>query len=180
MNVNCVYESVFVPESSCTNFDRFNPTIDPLSGSITHPENNGIDDSPEMFFDCLGDVSHGIQPTSVKPSYPSLPAFECPSTCCFQRTFLSWIQSFLLFCRHILPVGEPVILRPNQIQNAFSLQDTMLLFTNGIESPLNIFRHMKRIKRNLFFSTWHTRLGCTNLRRPQIHTHALEGLELFK
>ncbi len=64
MKVNCVYESIFVLESTCTNLDGFDPAVDAFGGAITPLQDDGIENSVQVIFDRFSRFFHGFKSTA--------------------------------------------------------------------------------------------------------------------
>ena len=76
MKVNCVYESVFVPESTCTNLDGFDPAVNAFGRAIT--QNDRIEDSIYVILYQFGRFFHRFQSAAHGPAQPFHPGLECP------------------------------------------------------------------------------------------------------
>jgi|GEM_PF-2512977 len=90
-----------------------------------------------------------------------------------QRTLAQRLESFLLPLRHISWIGQPVILGPFETVHPLFHQLPVLLASNLVHGLSQIFGHMKTVKRDLLLGPRHTRQRGLNVRRPHIHTHAL-------
>lgn len=78
MEVNCVAEALFIPEATAAHLNHLDQAIDALSTAIIGLEHHGIDDAPEVIFDCRGDLLDGFKAASHSPGQPAFPSLSGP------------------------------------------------------------------------------------------------------
>lgn len=79
MEVNGVCKPLFVAKASAAHFDGFTSTVDVFRRSISHLEDDGIEDVSQMGFDGLGGRLDGFKSTPHGPEQPALPSLARPS-----------------------------------------------------------------------------------------------------
>ena len=67
MEVYGVAEALFVPKTTTADLDHLDSAIDTLSATVVGSQQHGIEDTPEMGLDSLGDLLHRRQSTPHRP-----------------------------------------------------------------------------------------------------------------
>ena len=73
MEVNRITEACLVSEAPAAHLDHLDPAVDALSSTIVSFEHHGIDNAPEVVFDCPGDLPDGFEAASHRPGQPAFP-----------------------------------------------------------------------------------------------------------
>ncbi len=180
MNVNCVYESVFVPESTGTNLGGFDPAVDAFGGVITPLQNDRIEDSIYVIFYQFGCFFHRFQSAAHGPAEPFHPVLVCPppgfimpyrfravsliaQARAVRRVRGAWNAFFMdrfggRYESQIFPS------RPHLIP---TLAEFFVLLSPHLISQM--LGDMEPVKADLLVGMGKAGLGCMNLRRPPIH-----------
>ena len=79
MEVNCVAETCLVPEATAAHLDHLDPAVDALCSTVVGFEHHGIDNAPEVIFDCPGNLLDGFEAASHCPGQPAHPGLGGPA-----------------------------------------------------------------------------------------------------
>lgn len=196
MEIDRVPESLFVSEAPGSRFQGFDPAIYAFGMAVVDTKHDGVENAPQVLPQGLRRILHGLETTARHPVDQPLPAFvgpraalvvpqsgraffDSPGPSGLQRRLAQRAETALLMPAHIAPVAQPVVLGALHALIAHLEQFAVFLAAYLIDGFAQILRNVESVKGNFVLCIFQRILRRLDIRRPHIHTDALNTVNLF-